>query len=149
MIAVIFRLIFIFSAVKSWSLLNVLMFCLQTGPFNISSPLLSTYNQQLWLTCVMQAEHSNSKMTEVAVGHICLVLDCSGDAFIVLTLCFFLPSLSVGDFHQPFEINVELKGVMHDATEAQINKMHQKSRMLHCATVSLTKHLYLCLIVVS
>lgn len=35
----------------------------QTGPFNLDSPPLTTYNQQLWLTCVMQAEHSNSKTT--------------------------------------------------------------------------------------
>lgn len=40
--------------------------CFQTGPFNLISPLLTTYNQQLWLTCVMQAEHSNSKNTEWA-----------------------------------------------------------------------------------
>uniref|UniRef100_A0A3Q3LAZ5 Transmembrane protein 181 n=1 Tax=Mastacembelus armatus TaxID=205130 RepID=A0A3Q3LAZ5_9TELE len=32
-----------------------------TGPFNLVSPPLTTYNQQLWLTCVMQAENSNSK----------------------------------------------------------------------------------------
>lgn len=35
--------------------------CFQTGPFNLVSPPLTTYNQQLWLTCVMQAEHSNGK----------------------------------------------------------------------------------------
>lgn len=38
--------------------------CFQTGPFNLASPPLTTYNQQLWLTCVMQAENSNSKNTE-------------------------------------------------------------------------------------
>uniref|UniRef100_H3C6I9 Transmembrane protein 181 n=1 Tax=Tetraodon nigroviridis TaxID=99883 RepID=H3C6I9_TETNG len=62
------------------------------------SPPLNTYNQQLWLTCVMQAEHSN-----------------------------------IRDFQQPFEINVELKGVVHDATEVPINKMHQKLRKLDCS----------------
>uniref|UniRef100_A0A672YXU8 Transmembrane protein 181 n=1 Tax=Sphaeramia orbicularis TaxID=375764 RepID=A0A672YXU8_9TELE len=30
-----------------------------TGPFSLVSPPLTTYNQQLWLTCVMQVEHSN------------------------------------------------------------------------------------------
>ncbi|XP_029966125.1 transmembrane protein 181 isoform X2 [Salarias fasciatus] len=30
----------------------------KTGPFNLRSPPLTTYNQQLWLTCVMQAENS-------------------------------------------------------------------------------------------
>ncbi|XP_037606085.1 transmembrane protein 181 isoform X1 [Sebastes umbrosus] len=69
----------------------------KTGPFNLLSPPLTTYNQQLWLTCVMQAEHSN-----------------------------------MGDFQQPFEINVELKGVMQDASVMHINNMHQKSRTLHC-----------------
>lgn len=49
---------------------------------------------------------------------------------------FLLLSVSVGDFQQPFEINVELKGVMQDASVMQINKVHQKSRMLHCAAVS-------------
>uniref|UniRef100_A0A8C9Y0B7 Transmembrane protein 181 n=1 Tax=Sander lucioperca TaxID=283035 RepID=A0A8C9Y0B7_SANLU len=68
-----------------------------TGPFNLVSPPLTTYNQQLWLTCVMQAEHSNSK-----------------------------------NFQQPFEINVELKGVMQDASVMHINNIHQKSRTLHC-----------------
>ncbi|CAG03602.1 unnamed protein product, partial [Tetraodon nigroviridis] len=73
-------------------------FSVKTGPFNIGSPPLNTYNQQLWLTCVMQAEHSN-----------------------------------IRDFQQPFEINVELKGVVHDATEVPINKMHQKLRKLDCS----------------
>uniref|UniRef100_A0A8C9XZ12 Transmembrane protein 181 n=1 Tax=Sander lucioperca TaxID=283035 RepID=A0A8C9XZ12_SANLU len=71
----------------------------QTGPFNLVSPPLTTYNQQLWLTCVMQAEHSNN-------------------------------------FQQPFEINVELKGVMQDASVMHINNIHQKSRTLHCGAVS-------------
>uniref|UniRef100_A0A665WZB8 Transmembrane protein 181 n=1 Tax=Echeneis naucrates TaxID=173247 RepID=A0A665WZB8_ECHNA len=70
-----------------------------TGPFNLVSPPLTTYNQQLWLTCVMQVENSN-----------------------------------VGDFQQPFEINVDFKGVMQDASVAHINKVHQKSRTLHCRT---------------
>lgn len=123
-----------------------LMFCcLQTGPFNIGSPPLNTYNQQLWLMCVMQAEHSNSTTTRLANNNLLTVRLQGGDTctLIVLT-CAFLLSLSVRDFQQSFEINVELKGVVHDATEVQINnKMHQKSRKLHCATVSLTK--YLCL----
>uniref|UniRef100_A0A3Q3FK88 Transmembrane protein 181 n=1 Tax=Labrus bergylta TaxID=56723 RepID=A0A3Q3FK88_9LABR len=66
----------------------------QTGPFNLVSTPLSTYNQQLWLTCLMQAEHSNSKS---------------------ITTIF-----------------VELKGVMSDASVMPINKVQQKSRMLHC-----------------
>ncbi|XP_020488546.1 transmembrane protein 181 isoform X2 [Labrus bergylta] len=70
---------------------------IKTGPFNLVSTPLSTYNQQLWLTCLMQAEHSN-----------------------------------IGDFQQPLEIFVELKGVMSDASVMPINKVQQKSRMLHC-----------------
>ncbi|KAG7272031.1 hypothetical protein CRUP_030135 [Coryphaenoides rupestris] len=70
----------------------------KTGPFKLPSPPLTTYNQQLWLTCVLQMEHSN-----VA-------------------------------FQQPFELNVELNGVMPDATITHIsNNVHQKSRTLHCA----------------
>uniref|UniRef100_A0A8D3EDM8 Transmembrane protein 181 n=1 Tax=Scophthalmus maximus TaxID=52904 RepID=A0A8D3EDM8_SCOMX len=37
-----------------------------TGPFNLVSPPLTTYNQQLWLTCVMRAENSNSKTSHRA-----------------------------------------------------------------------------------
>ncbi|XP_029532296.1 transmembrane protein 181 isoform X1 [Oncorhynchus nerka] len=71
---------------------------IKTGPFILQSPPLSTYNQQLWLTCIMQVEHS-----------------------------------TVVDFLQHFEINVELKGVMQDASVMHIrSNVHQKSRMLHC-----------------
>ncbi|XP_046877862.1 transmembrane protein 181 isoform X2 [Hypomesus transpacificus] len=71
---------------------------IKTGPFHLKSPPLTTYNQQLWLTCLMQVEHSN-----------------------------------VVDFQQHFEINVELKGVMQDASVMHIsNNVHQKPRTLHC-----------------
>ncbi|CAB1447002.1 unnamed protein product [Pleuronectes platessa] len=72
---------------------------LKTGPYNLVSPPLTTYNQQLWLTCVMRAENSQ-----------------------------------IGDFQQPFEINVELKGVTQDASVMHVNNVHQKSRTLHCGT---------------
>uniref|UniRef100_I3K6K4 Transmembrane protein 181 n=1 Tax=Oreochromis niloticus TaxID=8128 RepID=I3K6K4_ORENI len=39
--------------------------CFQTGPFNLVSSPLTTYNQQLWLTCVMQAENSKSKRPQI------------------------------------------------------------------------------------
>ncbi|XP_056150395.1 transmembrane protein 181 isoform X2 [Lampris incognitus] len=72
---------------------------IKTGPFNLVSPPLTTYNQQLWLTCLMQVEHSSNVM----------------------------------DFQQHFDINVELKGVMQDATVTHINdNVHQKPRTLHC-----------------
>ena len=48
--------------------------------------------------------------------------------------------MSVGDFQQPFEINVELKGVMQDASVMHINTVHQKSRTLHCGAVSICQH---------
>ncbi|KAL0967794.1 hypothetical protein UPYG_G00257020 [Umbra pygmaea] len=71
---------------------------IKTGPFVLQSPPLSTYNQQLWLTCMLQVEHSN-----------------------------------LVDFKQHFEINVELKGVMQDASVMHVsNNVHQKSRLLHC-----------------
>ncbi|XP_075869619.1 transmembrane protein 181 isoform X1 [Nelusetta ayraudi] len=41
---------------------------------------------------------------------------------------------NMGDFKQPFEISVEMKGVMQDASVVQINKAQPKSRMLHCAS---------------
>lgn len=45
----------------------------------------------------------------------------------------------MGDFQQPFEINVELKGVMQDASVMHINNVHQKSRTLHCGAVSVNQ----------
>ncbi|CAL9692479.1 unnamed protein product [Knipowitschia caucasica] len=74
-------------------------FSAKTGPYRLVSPPLTTYNQQLWLICLMEVDHSN-----------------------------------VVDFKQSFEINVELKGVMQDASVMHINNVHQKSRMLHCST---------------
>ncbi|KAG7460838.1 hypothetical protein MATL_G00203150 [Megalops atlanticus] len=75
---------------------------LKSGPFNLKSPPLSTYNQQLWLTCVIQPDQTNG-----------------------------------ADFHQPFEINVELKGVMQDTSVMHVNNnVHQKSRTLHCSAAS-------------
>lgn len=66
--------------------------------------------------------------------------------YVVNTLAFgnntlFLLSVSVGDFMQPFEINVKLKGVMQDASVMSINDMHQKSRTLHCGAVSVNHQL--------
>uniref|UniRef100_A0A669C2S0 Transmembrane protein 181 n=1 Tax=Oreochromis niloticus TaxID=8128 RepID=A0A669C2S0_ORENI len=60
-----------------------------TGPFNLVSSPLTTYNQQLWLTCI-----------------------------------------------ELFTINVELKGVMQDASVMHINNARVKSRMLHCAAAN-------------
>ncbi|KAJ0060956.1 hypothetical protein NL108_001818 [Boleophthalmus pectinirostris] len=75
-------------------------FSAKTGPYRLTSSPLTTYNQQLWLICLMQVDHS-----------------------------------TVVDFKQSFEINVELKGVMQDASVMHINNVHQKSRMLHCSTI--------------
>ena len=49
------------------TLLFAFFVCFQTGPFSMGSPPLTTYNQQLWLTCVVQAEHSNSKTTDMTL----------------------------------------------------------------------------------
>lgn len=74
----------------------------KTGPFHLTSPPLSTYNQQLWLTCFIQVGPSN-----------------------------------VADFKQNFTINVELKGVVEDASVMNISdEVHQRSRVLHCGTTS-------------
>lgn len=54
--------------------------------------------------------------------------------FFFSLLCFLF--LSVGDFKKPFEIIVELKGVMQDASVIKINKAQPKLRMLHCLSVS-------------
>lgn len=68
----------------------------KTGPFKLESFPLTTYHQQLWLTCVMQAEKN------------------------------------MGDFDRPFEMTVELKGVVQDASVKHINNVLKKSRTLHC-----------------
>uniref|UniRef100_A0A8C6UEU0 Transmembrane protein 181 n=1 Tax=Neogobius melanostomus TaxID=47308 RepID=A0A8C6UEU0_9GOBI len=70
-----------------------------TGPYPLISPPLTTYNQQLWLMCLMQVEQS------------------------------------MVDFQQNFEINVELKGVMQDASVMHIHNVPSKSRKLHCSTI--------------
>ncbi|KAI4878039.1 hypothetical protein NFI96_000412 [Prochilodus magdalenae] len=71
----------------------------KTGPFDIKSPPLSNYNQQLWLLCVIQMTQNNEE-----------------------------------DFRKSFEFNVELKGVMQDASIMHISdNVHHKSRSLHCA----------------
>uniref|UniRef100_A0A9J8A8K2 Transmembrane protein 181 n=1 Tax=Cyprinus carpio carpio TaxID=630221 RepID=A0A9J8A8K2_CYPCA len=36
---------------------NCEVFCVQSGPFDLRSPPLSTYNKQLWLTCIIQLDH--------------------------------------------------------------------------------------------
>ncbi|XP_061609682.1 transmembrane protein 181 isoform X3 [Phyllopteryx taeniolatus] len=41
-------------------------------------------------------------------------------------------AFTVGDFQQPFDINVELNGVMQDASMTHINSVRSKSRTLHC-----------------
>lgn len=97
----------------------------------------------------MQAEHSNSKTTEWATDNNRLPCHTSNSflfyyfcklTWLWLITCFFLLlSVSVGDFQQPFEINVELKGVMQDASVMHINNVHQKSRTLHCGDVSVNQ----------
>lgn len=91
----------------------------------------------------MQVAHSNGTTTRSANNRRLWDRWMATPALLLLwPLCFFLLSVPVGDFQQPFEINVELKGVGHDATEVQINKMHQKSRKLHCSlTVGPTANL--------
>lgn len=53
--------------------------CFQTGPFHLVSSPLTTYNQQLWLTCVMQAENSKSKRPQIELF---TVLCWGGDSFL-------------------------------------------------------------------
>ncbi|XP_015203957.1 transmembrane protein 181 isoform X1 [Lepisosteus oculatus] len=73
---------------------------LQTSPFHLSSPPLSTYNQQLWLTCLFQLDKTN-------------------DETII----------------KKFDMNVEIKGVMHDASVRNVtNNVHHRSRLLSCGS---------------
>ncbi|XP_055046500.1 transmembrane protein 181 isoform X1 [Misgurnus anguillicaudatus] len=69
----------------------------KTGPFQIKSQPLSNYNQQLWLTSVIEVQNN------------------------------------VGDFWKNFGMNVELQGVMQDASVMRISdNVHNKNRSLHC-----------------
>uniref|UniRef100_A0A8D0CHJ1 Transmembrane protein 181 n=1 Tax=Scleropages formosus TaxID=113540 RepID=A0A8D0CHJ1_SCLFO len=52
---------------------------LQTGPFNLASPSLSTYNQQLWLTCQIELDQTNRTL-------ICLLDPQTCDEIIVVHL---------------------------------------------------------------
>ncbi|KAK1789475.1 hypothetical protein P4O66_015389 [Electrophorus voltai] len=73
----------------------------KTGPFYLKSPTLSNYNQQLWLTCLIQIAQINEE-----------------------------------EFRKKFDMNVDLKGVIQDASIMDIsNNVQHKSRVLHCATV--------------
>uniref|UniRef100_A0A672NPC3 Transmembrane protein 181-like n=1 Tax=Sinocyclocheilus grahami TaxID=75366 RepID=A0A672NPC3_SINGR len=56
-----------------------LLFCVQSGPFDLQSPLLSNYNQQLWLTCIIQLYSSS----ESRLPCVCV---CACDEIIVLHL---------------------------------------------------------------
>uniref|UniRef100_A0A673HRF6 Transmembrane protein 181-like n=1 Tax=Sinocyclocheilus rhinocerous TaxID=307959 RepID=A0A673HRF6_9TELE len=70
----------------------------KTGPFDLRSQPLSNYNQQLWLTCIIQLDSN-------------------------------IADLSLREFG----MNVELQGVMQDASVMRIsNNMHNKNRSLHC-----------------
>uniref|UniRef100_A0A8C1Q0E0 Transmembrane protein 181 n=1 Tax=Cyprinus carpio TaxID=7962 RepID=A0A8C1Q0E0_CYPCA len=44
------------------------VFCVQSGPFDLRSPPLSTYNQQLWLTCIIQLDHSIADLSWEELG---------------------------------------------------------------------------------
>ncbi|KTG33369.1 hypothetical protein cypCar_00033177 [Cyprinus carpio] len=71
----------------------------KTGPFDLRSQPLSNYNQQLWLTCIIQLDSN-------------------------------IADLSLREFG----MNVELQGVMQDASVTRIsNNIHNKNRSLHCA----------------
>ncbi|XP_059380220.1 transmembrane protein 181-like isoform X6 [Carassius carassius] len=71
----------------------------KTGPFDLKSQPLSNYNQQLWLTCIIQLDNN-------------------------------IADLSLKEFG----MNVELQGVMQDASVMRIsNNIHNKNRTLHCA----------------
>lgn len=112
--------------------LNLLChWCFQTEPFSLVSPPLTTYNQQLWLTCVMQAGNSNS--TSFLPPHLNALSKLHYQSFYLPNKTKLL-SASVKDFKQNFEINVDLKG--EDASVMHIKSVQQKSRMLHCGAVS-------------
>ncbi|MBN3300177.1 TM181 protein, partial [Amia calva] len=73
----------------------------QTGSFHLLSRPLSTYNQQLWLTCLIQLDQANG----VNIG-------------------------------REFDMNVEIKGVIQDASVMHINNdVHHKKRSLHCGSL--------------
>ncbi|MGH0150202.1 UNVERIFIED_CONTAM: hypothetical protein FKN15_017628 [Acipenser sinensis] len=72
-----------------------------TGPFQLKSPPLSTYNQQLWLTCLIQ-----------------------------------LIQVDGMDFHKEFDMSVEIKGIMQDASVMHIHdNVYNRSRLLHCGAI--------------
>ncbi|XP_033875115.1 transmembrane protein 181-like isoform X1 [Acipenser ruthenus] len=73
----------------------------KTGPFQLKSPPLSTYNQQLWLTCLIQ-----------------------------------LIQVDGMDFHKEFDMSIEIKGIMQDASVMHIHdNVYNRSRLLHCGAI--------------
>uniref|UniRef100_A0A3B4H0N3 Transmembrane protein 181 n=1 Tax=Pundamilia nyererei TaxID=303518 RepID=A0A3B4H0N3_9CICH len=83
-----------------------------TGPFHLVSSPLTTYNQQLWLTCVMQAENSKSKRPQIELF---TVLSC-----VVLLFSFCLTSQNCDEIivlhlgylnYTQYQVMVSFKGL--------------------------------------
>lgn len=64
------------------------------------------------------------------------------------TVLMMLSLSSVGDFRRDFGMNVELQGVMQDASVMRISdNVHNKTRSLHCTAVSLFHSYSFCCVV--
>uniref|UniRef100_A0A3B3BU30 Transmembrane protein 181 n=1 Tax=Oryzias melastigma TaxID=30732 RepID=A0A3B3BU30_ORYME len=95
-----------------------------TGPFNLLSPPLTTYNQQLWLTCVMEAEKGNSKTAQrlLNVRRQCDAHQSCCDEIIVLHLGYlnYTQYKVVVSFKGLENITYEIKWKMYNPTFSQV-----------------------------
>uniref|UniRef100_A0A6Q2WXN1 Transmembrane protein 181 n=1 Tax=Esox lucius TaxID=8010 RepID=A0A6Q2WXN1_ESOLU len=103
---------------------------IKTGPFILKSPPLSTYNQQLWLTCVMQVEHSN-----VSQGPFCFFPLQKCDEIIVVHLGYLNYTL--------YQVNVTFKGLENITYEVNVNFMVSSSSCQHMP-ISVGHFFFLC-----
>uniref|UniRef100_A0A674A3S8 Transmembrane protein 181 n=1 Tax=Salmo trutta TaxID=8032 RepID=A0A674A3S8_SALTR len=93
----------------------------QTGPFILQSPPLSTYNQQLWLTCIMQVEHiSHQSVINQPIGKCTRCLSCC----FLLQKCDEIIVVHLGYLnYTQYQINVSFKGLENITYEVKVNFM--------------------------
>ncbi|POI25774.1 hypothetical protein CIB84_010476, partial [Bambusicola thoracicus] len=82
-------------------------------PFNLSSPPLSTYNQQLWLTCVVELDQH--------------------DDFCMQNISTFSLLITVS-LKKNVTMTVKVLGVVKDGSTPYVNnQVHNRTRLLSCA----------------
>uniref|UniRef100_A0A8C6K8N2 Transmembrane protein 181 n=1 Tax=Nothobranchius furzeri TaxID=105023 RepID=A0A8C6K8N2_NOTFU len=89
------------------------------GLFQLDSPPLTTYNQQLWLTCVMQVENSNSKPAQRLTQIVASLL-----FFFIIQKCDEIIVLHLGYLNYTrYKVSISFKGLENITYEIKVNFM--------------------------